>query len=84
MKHNNKVRTTNLAKLLQIGQKPTPSQLACIGFFDGQSNFYPESFECNSRLFLWEWVLFPEIVECAKHFGVEVPEDLPFDINRSI
>jgi len=83
MKHNNKVRTTSLTKLLQIGKEPDTSQSVCTGSFDDQMNFYPDSYEYNCELFPWEWVLFPEIIECAKQLGIEVPEDPQFDISRT-
>lgn len=79
----NKVRANSLTKLLQIGQEPTPIQSSFSGCFDDQLNFYPDNFEYNCRLFPWEWILFPEIVDFAKQLGVEVPEDPPFDISRT-
>ena len=68
------VKTSSLTKILQIGQKPDPGETVCSGSSDEQLNFYPNDIEYNYRLFPWEWVLIPKIIECAKKLEVEVPE----------
>ncbi len=75
---------SRLMELLQIGQDPEPDEYDCSrGWFEDDLTFHWDPEFPYERLFVWEWVLYPEIVRYAESKGIAVPENPPIDLSKT-
>ncbi|MBQ3756272.1 MAG: hypothetical protein II873_04080 [Oscillospiraceae bacterium] len=76
--------TKRLAELLQLCEQSEPDDYDYTqGYFDSNLTYhwyreYPED-----TLFVWEWVLYPEIVQYAESLGITIPEEPPIDLSKT-
>ena len=79
------ILTPRLMELIEIcrEQEPEEEYDCSQGYFDDDLTFHWDRYYPEEKLFVWEWVLYPEIVRYAETRGIEVPVVPPFDLSKT-
>ena len=79
------VRTNRISELLQIGEKDNSDgdYDYTQGFFDAELAYNWNDGFFNDKLYIWEWIYWPEIVDYAKSLGIQIPEDPQIDLSKT-
>lgn len=76
--------TKRLAELLQLcGQSEADDYDYTQGYFDSELSYHWDRNYPEDKLFVWEWVVYPEIVRYAETIGITAPENPSIDLSKT-